>query len=200
MSINSLKGSMELYTNKELVAELARREHTPPALPKLSPAPYQIMLDMIKPDWREDSRKGYYNPLISQMWEYLGYPAFTDDQSWCAATVNFCLKVTGYPTSEVIPLARSFESYGSKNYSDPNVGDIVVFKRVGSDWQGHVGFFKHIDRDYNRIVVAGGNQNNEVCFKDYPIKSDSIEYVCTRNLPDRINEPDFDTINSLGLS
>jgi uncharacterized protein (TIGR02594 family) len=95
-------------------------------------------------------------------------PVYTE---WCAAFVNTILKQNEYPTSATVsqyPLtARSFLSLGVPT-EDPEIGDIVVFKR-GEPWQGHVAFYVGtvmIDgvEHYN---VLGGNQNDKVSIKPY---------------------------------
>ena len=97
-------------------------------------------------------------------------PARTE---WCAAFVNMVLLENDYPTSasvSVFPLmARSFLDYGEKT-TEPVQGDIVIFERGNSGWQGHVGFFISV-KDINgvqMISVLGGNQDDAVNIKYYP--------------------------------
>ena len=60
------------------------------------------------------------------------------------------------------------------NYTrlDLDPGDIVVFPRGTSDWEGHVGFYVGTEiknnKEYYRIL--GGNQNNAVSIDLYPAK------------------------------
>lgn len=94
---------------------------------------------------------------------------------WCAAFVNMVLLENDIPTSASVsrhPLtARSFLKWGKKvNSLEVEQGDILVFKRGNSSWQGHVGF--HVSTTvidgklyYN---VLGGNQGNEVSIDAYP--------------------------------
>jgi uncharacterized protein (TIGR02594 family) len=67
-------------------------------------------------------------------------------------------------------LARSFLDWGQEGYR-PDVGDIVVFSRPPTDWQGHVGFFINsevIDGvEYYRVL--GGNQSDRVSIDLYPV-------------------------------
>lgn len=96
-----------------------------------------------------------------------------DRTQWCAAFVNSILHLQGYEGSESVsdyPLtARSFLKWG-KPAPIPEYGDIVVFPRGNSSWQGHVGFYvgqKEIDGiDY--YVILGGNQNDTVSYELYP--------------------------------
>lgn len=189
------------FTSKELLEELTIRDEigvptTLPPTPPIPITPYQIMLKMIEKGWKEDPREGYYDERINNIWAYLGYPNFNDDTSWCAATVNCCLKLAGYKTSESIPVARSFETYGNLT---PLIskGDIAVFRRYDSSWQGHVGFV-HINYK-NAVVVAGGNQDNKVCFKEYSKWNVKLPLNCIRRITEKINEPDFKTLKEWGL-
>jgi uncharacterized protein (TIGR02594 family) len=66
-------------------------------------------------------------------------------------------------------MARSFLDYGEKT-TEPVQGDIVIFERGNSGWQGHVGFFISV-KDINgvqMISVLGGNQDDAVNVKYYP--------------------------------
>lgn len=84
---------------------------------------------------------------------------------WCAAFVNMILDWHGIPGSESVSqyplLARGFLAWGTP-VGYPRRGDIVIFPRGKSDWQGHVGFyvesvFKN-GREY--YAILGGNQSN----------------------------------------
>lgn len=92
---------------------------------------------------------------------------------WCAAFVNMVLLENGIPrSSSVSPyplMARSFLAWGEE-VETPKQGDIVVFERGESGWQGHVGFFvsEKIEDGQKWIYVLGGNQNDEVNVSRYP--------------------------------
>lgn len=81
---------------------------------------------------------------------------------WCAAFVNGILKKRGYDTSGS-NRAISFIDYGRK-VTDPQRGDIVVFK-------SHVGFFQGFVYKNGRkyVAVLGGNQSNSVKVSYYPV-------------------------------
>lgn len=91
---------------------------------------------------------------------------------WCAAFVNAILHLHGIPGSESVSdyplMARSFTYWG--RYAErPEIGDIVVFPRGNTSWQGHVGFYvmsTYID-NIEYFVILGGNQNNEVSYELY---------------------------------
>lgn len=95
---------------------------------------------------------------------------------WCAAFVNAILEIDGIPSLNDIdhpyPLtARGFLSWG-ESVSRNNIqrGDIVVFPRGRTGWQGHVGFYveTQIVDGEEFWVILGGNQSNEVRYDLYP--------------------------------
>ncbi len=89
---------------------------------------------------------------------------------WCAAFVNAVLEESNIQGSQS-RMARSFLDWGEE-VEEPLAGDIVVFPRGTSDWQGHVGFYVGTEiknnKEYYRIL--GGNQNNAVSIDLYPAK------------------------------
>ena len=124
------------------------------------------------------------NPTIKAI-QYVGLTERTDRQElkeytgvdpvrteWCAAFVNAVLDETGIEGSASVsdyPLtARSFLQWGTK-VTTPEPGDIVVFPRGNSSWQGHVGFYLKTIQvsgvDY--YMILGGNQNNKVSIVPY---------------------------------
>lgn len=92
---------------------------------------------------------------------------------WCAAFANAVLAESGLPGSESVsdyPLtARSFLRWGV-SVDEPYPGDLVIFPRGNSSWQGHVGFYLSTieinGRKYYNIL--GGNQSNSVSIENYP--------------------------------
>lgn len=93
---------------------------------------------------------------------------------WCAAFVNSVLRVHNIEGSESVSkhplLARSFLRWGTQ-VSEPELGDVVVFERNNSGWEGHVGFYAgytNVD-GIPSYVVLGGNQDDAIKYKAYPI-------------------------------
>lgn len=92
---------------------------------------------------------------------------------WCAAFVNAMLTSQGLPGSDSVSnyplMARSFLEWG-ESVDQAQVGDIVVFSRGTSGWQGHVAIY--IDTiERNGIVyykILGGNQNDSINVTEYP--------------------------------
>jgi uncharacterized protein (TIGR02594 family) len=122
-----------------------------------------------------------HNPKVLQFYKTVGRPDIKNDETaWCAAFVGHCLVKGGYKHTPGLKalLARSYEEYGSTIYqksqknkykegaiSDARPGDICVFPRGNSTWQGHVAFF--VKETPKFVYVLGGNQNNEVNIRRY---------------------------------
>lgn len=95
---------------------------------------------------------------------------------WCAAFLNAVLKRHGIPGSNTVSeyplLARSFLKWGEA-VKEPRRGDIVIFRRGNSEWQGHVAIYLNtVERNgvtYYRIL--GGNQNDSVNVIEYPVSA-----------------------------
>ena len=88
---------------------------------------------------------------------------------WCAAFVNSVLSdvdITG--TGSL--MARSYLDWG-KSTDTPSPGDIMVFSRGNSNWQGHVGFYVATVTYKNTAywIVLGGNQDNSVSYRMYKV-------------------------------
>lgn len=92
---------------------------------------------------------------------------------WCAAFMNACERQAGNSGTGSC-LAKSFMKYGKKvDPLEAQPGDIVVFVRGGSKWQGHVAYYDGIDKDKegNSIIrTIGGNQSDSVSVGWYPIR------------------------------
>jgi len=87
---------------------------------------------------------------------------------WCAAFVNSILELENIEGSGTVHhnplLARSFLSWGQtipRNAIQP--GDIVVFPRGSTGWQGHVGFYYGLTKEGNWVILSG-NYNDKVSY------------------------------------
>lgn len=91
---------------------------------------------------------------------------------WCAAFVNSCERTAGKPGNGKLN-ARSFLTYGTEVPKNQiQHGDILVFARGSSTWQGHVTYFDAWDHDKQGNVimrVLGGNQSDSVCYSWYSL-------------------------------
>lgn len=91
---------------------------------------------------------------------------------WCAAFMNMVLKrcsIKGTGSN----LARSFLKIGTKvELKDAIPGDLVVFKRGNSNWQGHITLlFEKPDIESGYLTCLGGNQKDSVCIAKFKINT-----------------------------
>lgn len=115
-------------------------------------------------EWQDGS-----NPKVLAYFRDAGHPEVKDDATaWCAAFVGAMLHRAGLPNTGKLT-ARSYLEIGRQiDRKDAQEGDLVIFERGGSTWQGHVGFFVKDLGD--RITVLGGNQANAVSLRSYDAK------------------------------
>ena len=108
------------------------------------------------------------NPEVLKYFKETGFGYIkTDETSWCAAFVNYCVKQNGYEYPHSLT-AKSWLGQGKK-VTNPKTGDIIIFWREKkSSWKGHVAFFVEADKENGLIYCYGGNQDGKVCIKAYP--------------------------------
>lgn len=117
------------------------------------------LLEALKLDGLKEVPGSGHNPEIVKLFADAGAPQVKDDETaWCAAFVGACLRRSGYLSTGALT-ARSYLKFG-KEVSDPQRGDIAVFSRGNSAWQGHVGFVVKANQNY--VWLLGGNQDNAV--------------------------------------
>jgi uncharacterized protein (TIGR02594 family) len=118
------------------------------------------------------------NPEIDDWFAKLGF-SYMDDTAWCAAFVGAMLEASGLRSTRALN-ARSYMEWGEPTL-DPQEGDLVVFWRVSRrDWRGHVGFF--VRREGDKIITLGGNQNDQVSEKAYPISANTYGLLGYRTM------------------
>ncbi len=86
-----------------------------------------------------------------------------DETPWCSIFANWVAMKAGLPRSGKLD-ARSWLKIGTEIH-EPLMGDIVVFKRGTSVWEGHVAFY--VNELDGFINVLGGNQNDSVKISAY---------------------------------
>lgn len=113
-------------------------------------------------EWAQGS-----NPRVVAYYRDAGHPQIKDDVvAWCAAFVGAMLTRAGARGTGTL-LARDYLKWGQPvDLAEAREGDIVVFSRGNSTWQGHVGFF--VRRAGTHIEVLGGNQRDQVSIARYP--------------------------------
>ena len=99
--------------------------------------------------------------------EYLESTGLGKGNPWCGAFVNWCLEASGIdgvkPTKTNHPArALSWRDFGEV-LSEPAYGAIATKKRKGG---GHVAFVAGKTKE-GKIVMLGGNQNDEVNYTPY---------------------------------
>lgn len=144
---------------------------------------------------------GRHNPEIISFSRELGHSwVETDEVPWCAAFVGACLEEAGLRSTRKLN-ARSYTSWGKKVWGEPRIGDVCVFKRGNSKWQGHVAFYA--GKKGNSILCLGGNQDNMVKVSRYsrkrlitvrradhePEPDEPLELDEPKNLPPEEREP-----------
>ncbi len=123
---------------------------------------------MSEPKWLELARKelgtketvgSKHNPKVLQYFQDVKHAEIDDDETaWCAAFAGAMLERAGVVSTRSLA-ARSYLQWGEK-VDKPKVGDIAVFQRGTSSWQGHVAFYLY-EKD-GKIFHLGGNQSNAV--------------------------------------
>ena len=109
------------------------------------------------------------NKQILIFFRETGHQNIKDDEtSWCSVFVSYCVKELkgNYPKSAT---ARSWLDKGVK-VNQPNPGDLVIFWRDSpNSWKGHVGIFLGFDKETKTVITLGGNQDDQVKIKKYPV-------------------------------
>lgn len=117
------------------------------------------LVEALKLDGIKETPGAKHTPEVVALFKDAGHAGVKDDETaWCAAFVGATLRRAGYLSTGTL-LARDYLKFGQK-VTKPKRGDIVVFPRGNSTWQGHVGFVAGIDENY--VYVLGGNQANAV--------------------------------------
>lgn len=125
---------------------------------------YNIAKTML--GWHENVKTKELNKFISdrvKAWKGLS----VNSTPWCAGFVNACEVAAGKEGNGRLN-ARSLATYGEPvTLKQAKKGDIAVFTRGGSTWQGHVAYIDGIEG--NLIRTLGGNQSDSVSIGWYPV-------------------------------
>lgn len=139
-------------------------------LPNISELPKPFIVALNEVGIKEFEGE-HHNPRIVEYHQSCDLKAKSDEIAWCSAFVNWCFMKSGMENRTKSAAAISWRNWGELT-DEPKVGDIAVFRRVGSSWRGHVGFF--VAEDEHRVLILGGNQGNKVSFQWYPKQGKSI--------------------------
>lgn len=92
---------------------------------------------------------------------------------WCAAFANAVLEESNIESNndhKYPYTARAFLDWGQAvSKDDIRPGDVVIFPRGNSSWQGHVGFYltTRVINGAEYYMILGGNQSNKVSIVPY---------------------------------
>lgn len=101
------------------------------------------------------------NPRILEYLASVGVRG-TDETSWCAAFVNWCLRKSGFRGHNT-GLAGQWISFGRA--VAPTYGCIVVTQPLAAGASGHVGFLHALDQ--SNVWLLSGNSANRVRIAAY---------------------------------
>ena len=105
------------------------------------------------------------NPEILKYYQAGGHNISNDEVPWCSAFVNWCEQQAGNNGTGKLN-ARSYLNYGVEvSLEDARPGDILVFRRGNSSWQGHVAYYA--GHSSAMIKCLGGNQADAVNYSNY---------------------------------
>lgn len=96
-----------------------------------------------------------HNLDVVKYWSATWHRVSNDDEAWCAAFMNWCLKEAGLPHTGS-PRALSFLNWGKK--CKPHLGCLMV--RDYGNGRGHVAIL--LDETETHYLIVGGNQANKV--------------------------------------
>lgn len=101
------------------------------------------------------------NPVIIGWFKAVGHPEIRDDEtSWCSICCGSAALEAGLPIPPVNinMMARSWLTWGiAVDLDDVEPGDVAVWPRNNSTWQGHVNVVEKVDGDF--VSCIGGNQS-----------------------------------------
>lgn len=104
-------------------------------------------------------------PRIAEYHQHTSLKAKADEVAWCSSAMNCWWNEAGF-TGTNSAAARSWLGWG-KTVKIPQLGDVAIFLRGTSSWQGHVAFY--IIGDGETILHLGGNQSDAVTVAATPI-------------------------------
>jgi uncharacterized protein (TIGR02594 family) len=110
-----------------------------------------------------------HNPIVLNYFKEIGHTwVTTDETAWCSAFINWVALKAKLQRSNKLT-ARSWLQVGTE-IKEPKLNDVVVFWRhKKASWKGHIGLFISFSEDKKYIYILGGNQNNQVNIKKYPV-------------------------------
>lgn len=124
----------------------------------------QCLADAKAGAWKEN---GANNRIIA-CYKSQGFNLSNDSTPWCAAFAGAIMKRAGIQSLKTLS-SLAYKGFGTPvplaDKSKWRLNDIVVFSRAGG---GHIGFFRGYNPANGSVLIAGGNQSDnltEVGFK-----------------------------------
>ena len=120
--------------------------------------PYELAKEEVGTlEWRD----GHNPKVLAYFKDAKGNNISDDETPWCAAFVGAMLERSGIQGTRALN-ARSYLEWGDVvDPKDAREGDILIFKRGTSSWQGHVAFWTG-KQTANTYICLGGNQSDAV--------------------------------------
>lgn len=123
--------------------------------------------------WKETGS----NPRILACYSAVGCPQPSDSTPWCAGFAGNILKKAGATAKKTLS-SLAYQGYGTavpvNDKSKWRLNDVVVFSRAGG---GHIGFFRGYNKANGSVLIAGGNQSDNLTEVGFKSSGMPIVYV-----------------------
>lgn len=139
-----------------------------PQSPISNPTPYQIARQHI--GVREIPGKKHNGTILNWL-RKLQVSVFDDETPWCSTFVNYCALEAGYERTGKLNARSWLHDVGLRiaRPDDAREGDVIIFERGTSGWEGHVAFLVSLDLQRRTARCLGGNQADEVNISTYSL-------------------------------
>lgn len=123
--------------------------------------------------WKENGK----NPRILACYDAVGIAQASDSVPWCAAFAGALMKKVGARAIRTLS-SLAYKGYGEAvPIGDPTkyrLNDVVVFSRSGG---GHIGFFRGYNPSNGSLLIAGGNQSDNLTEVGFRSNGMPVVYV-----------------------
>ena len=108
--------------------------------------------------WKENGK----NNAIISCYKSVGFNINSDSTPWCAAFAGSVMKASGVQALKTLS-SLAYKGFGTvvplADKTKWRLNDIVVFSRQGG---GHIGFFRGYNPANGSVLIAGGNQSDNL--------------------------------------
>jgi uncharacterized protein (TIGR02594 family) len=128
----------------------------------------KTLLEVALSQYGEKEIRGLkHSHIIINYAKEAGFTWVNDDETpWCSIFMNWVALKAGMERTKKAN-ARSWLDIGEPT-DNPQMGDVVIFKRGNNVAQGHVALFIKVN-GMDEVYVLGGNQGNQVSIASYPL-------------------------------